>query len=138
MKRGPKPQLPAVKIEKGTYQACRDANRVEIVAPDALPTQPDWLTAAGEEVWMDDVGRATLLSEADTTLFGNYCNLQGCIIMAWRAVARGEEGASAPPIVAINQVTKMQELLGIASAKSRVIKIEKSGPSGNPFSKFRK
>ena len=58
MQRGPKPQLPATKLDKGTYQPCRDANRVEIIAPDALPQKPDWLTAAGEEVWMDEIGRA--------------------------------------------------------------------------------
>jgi hypothetical protein len=56
MQRGPKPQLPATKLDKGTYQPCRDANRVELIAPDALPQRPDWLTAAGEEVWMDTIG----------------------------------------------------------------------------------
>ena len=141
MQRGPKPQLPALKLEKGTYQPCRDGNRVELVAPDELPRKPDWLTAGGEEVWIDDVGRAAqvkLASEADTTMFANYCNLQGCIIMAWRAVASGDPEASPPPIAAINQVTKMQEYFGIAGAKSRVVKLDKGGPSGNPFSKFRK
>ena len=141
MNRGPKPQLPATKLDKGTYQPCRDANRVEIIAPDALPQKPDWLTAAGEEVWMDDIGRASqlrLLSEADTTMFGNYCNLQGCIIMAWRKLASGDPEATAPPIVAINQVTKMQEFFGIAGAKSRFLKMDKGGPSGNPFDKFKR
>jgi hypothetical protein len=78
MQRGPKPQLPAVKLEKGIFQPCCDGNRMELVAPDELPQKPDWLTAAGEEVWMDDIGRAAqmkLLSEADTTMFANYCNM---------------------------------------------------------------
>jgi hypothetical protein len=71
MKPGPKPKLPAVKMAQGTYQACRDANRVEVIAPDSMPQRPDWLTAAGEEVWMDDIARAAqmkLVSEADTTM----------------------------------------------------------------------
>jgi hypothetical protein len=128
-------------MQNGTYQPCRDDHRVEIVAPDALPQKPDWLTAAGEEVWIDDIGRAAqvkLACEADTTMFANYCNLQGCIIMAWRAVAAGLPEASPPPIAAINQVTKMQEYFGIAGAKSRVVKLDKGGPGGNPFSKFRR
>ena len=100
MNRGPKPQLPATKLDKGTYQPCRDANRVEIIAPDALPQKPDWLTAAGEEVWMDEIGRAAqmkLVSEADTTMFGNYCNLQGYIIMAWRKHRPANTSKRRPP-----------------------------------------
>jgi hypothetical protein len=71
-------------------------------------------------------------------MFGNYCNLQGCIIMAWRKLASGDPEATAPPIVAINRVTKMQEYFGIAGAKSRVLKMDKGGPSGNPFDKFKR
>jgi hypothetical protein len=128
MQRGPKPQLPSTKFDKGTYQPCRDANRLELVAPDALPQQPDWLTAAGEEVWMDVIGSIALskmATESDSVMLGNYCNLQGCINMAWRKLASGDPDAVAPPIVAINQVTKMQEYFGIAGAKSRVVKIDK-------------
>jgi hypothetical protein len=142
MQRGPKPQLPATKLDNGTYQPCRDANRVELVAPDALPQQPDWLTAAGEEVWMEDIGRASqvrLLSESDTTMFANYCNLQGCIILAWRTMASGDPDAAPPPISALEHVRKLQEYFGIAGAKSRVVKVEQGGgPSGNPFSKFKR
>jgi phage terminase small subunit len=86
---------------RGTYRTGRAA------------AKPDWLTAAGEEVWMDDIARAAqmkLVSEADTTMFGNYCNLQGYIIMAWRKLASGDPEAVAPPIVAINQVTKCLNL----------------------------
>jgi phage terminase small subunit len=128
-------------MAQGTYQACRDANRVEVIAPDSMPQRPVWLTAAGEEVWMDVIGsiaQMKMASEADAAMFGNYCNLQGCIIMAWRKLASGDPEATAPPIVAINRVTKMQEYFGIAGAKSRVLKMDKGGPSGNPFDKFKR
>jgi hypothetical protein len=32
----------------------------------------------------------------------------------------------------------MQEYFGIAGAKSRVLKMDKGGPSGNPFDKFKR
>jgi hypothetical protein len=129
-------------MEKGTYQPCRDHNRVELVAPDALPQQPDWLTAAGEEVWMDDIGRAAqmrLLSESDTTMFGNYCNLQGCIIQAWRALSCGDPAAAPPPISALDHVRKLQEYFGITGAKSRVVKIaDKGSPTADPYARFKR
>jgi hypothetical protein len=51
--------------------------------------------------------------------------------MAWR---NGE----VPPIAALAEVRRLAELFGIASAKSRVVKLDKGGPGGNPFSKFRR
>ena len=85
MKRGPKAQLPSEKMAKGTYQKCRDAGRVEVIEPLALPHQPDWLTAEAVEVWLDDIGRVKLATESDSTLFANYCTLQGGILKAVRA-----------------------------------------------------
>ena len=135
MQRRPKPQLPAMKLEKGTYQPCRDGNRMEIVAPDELLQKPDWLTAAGEEVWIDDIGRVGsvgLATELDTTLFGTYCNLQGAAILAWRA-------GGVPPIAALAEIRKLAEIFGIAGARSRI------GTSGagssaapNPFARFKR
>ena len=58
--------------------------------------------------------------------------------MAWRAVASGDPEAAPPPISALEHVRKLQEYFGIAGAKSRVVKVEKGGPSGSPFSRFRK
>jgi hypothetical protein len=40
---------------------------VELVAPDALPQRPDWLTAAGEEVWMDNIGPSNPAISASTS-----------------------------------------------------------------------
>ena len=112
MKRGPKAQLPSEKMAKGTYQKCRDAGRVEVIEPLALPQQPDWLTAEAVEVWLDDIGRVKLATESDSTLFANYCTLQGGILKAVRA-------NEMPPIAAFAEVRKMQEILGIAGARSR-------------------
>lgn len=132
MKAGRKPDLPSVKEARGTLQRCRDANRVEVIEPDALPAQPDWLTAAGEEIWQDEIGRVAsgrLVSERDSTMFANYCNLQGAIVMAWRA-------AEVPPAAHLMEARKMAEQFGIFSAKSRMqVKGSGEGTSSNPFMK---
>ena len=86
MKRGPKPDLPAERIARGTLSPSA-APGVELIEPHAMPAQPDWLTAEGEEIWMDDIGRVTasrMATEKDSTQFANYCNLQGAINKAWR------------------------------------------------------
>ena len=129
----PKRQLPSEKLAKGTYQSCRDAGVVEVIEPSGLPQRPDWLTAEGEEVWMDDVGRVAahrLVGEKDASAFGTYCNLMGATIKAWRA---GE----CPPIAAITETRKMQELFGIAGARSR-LKVASEQESSNPFSRHGK
>ena len=131
----PKRQLPSIRAERGTLRADRgDFDFVELAAPDDLPQRPDFLTAAGEEVWMDVIGEVTsnhLVSRRDTEMFATFCNLAGANRMAWRA---GE----VPPLSALAEMRRLAELFGIASAKSRVVKLDKGGPSGNPFSKFRK
>lgn len=132
MKRGPKPQLPSEKRARGTFQPVRDGNRVEVIEPNAMPMRPTWLTAEGEEIWLDDVGRVQpgkLVTEKDSTAFANYCNLQGLIVKCWKA---GE----APPITAIAEVRKQQELFGIGGAKSRmVLRGGDDKGSGNPFAR---
>jgi len=130
MKPGPKRQLPSEKAARGTTRRDRDANVVEIIAPDALPQQPDWLAGEAIEVWQDDLGRVTagrLVSEADTTIFTNYCNLQALVIRCFKA---GE----APPIAALAEVRKMQELFGIGGARSR-LQVKPDGKSTNPFAR---
>jgi hypothetical protein len=131
MKRGRKPDLPSVKAARGTFQPCRDAGKVEVIEPVGRMLQPDWLTAAGEEVWMDDIGRVShgrLVTERDTTMFANYCNLQGAINMAWRA---GE----VPPAAHLMEARKMAEQFGIFGAKSRVKVGDDGGQSSNPFTR---
>lgn len=132
MKRGPKPLTPAEKEARGTVQPVRDRDRVQIVEPAAMPVMPDWLTAEGQEVWLDDLGRVQanrLVTERDSTAFGNYCNLQGMIVRCWRA------GKEAPPITALAEARKMMELFGISGAKSRVSIKPTGSDGGNPFAR---
>lgn len=126
MQRGPKAQLPSEKKAKGTFQKSRDGQKVQIIEPMSTPQQPDWLTVEAQEIWLDDVGRVKLATEADSTLFANYCALQGFII---EAVRRGE----VPSISAFTEVRKMQEVLGIGGARSRVGLEPKGGKPGNVF-----
>lgn len=127
---GHKPGLPSEKLARGTYRPDRHAGLVEVIEPDSLPPRPDWLTTEGEEVWMDDIGRVSahrLVGEKDATVFGQYCNLMGACIKAWRSGA-------VPPVTAIAEARKMAELFGIAGARSR-LKIAADAAAANPFSR---
>ncbi len=131
MKRGPKAELPSVKLRRGTHQPCRDAGRIELIEPDALPVQPDWLTDDGRQIWLDDIGRISahrLASESDSTVFANYCNLQGAIVRAWRSGA-------VPPAAHLMEARKVAEQFGIFGAKSRVKSGGDGASSGNPFAR---
>ena len=129
MPRGRKPLAPSEKESRGTLIPSRDAGRGEIIAPNETVCRPDWLTAEGEMVWIDDFPRVQSVSgarEVDTTLFGNYCNLQGMINRRW-----GQD--ECPPITAMTEVRRMQEALRIAGPSSRVTKGGDEPKSGNPF-----
>lgn len=132
MKRGPSGETPSEKAARGTLRPCRDAYKMEIISPDALPVEPDWLTEAGRSVWLDDIGRVApgkLATEQDSTMFGNYCNLQGAIIMAWRT---GE----VPPTASLTEARKMAEQFGLFGRKSRVVSgAQPAGPAANPFAR---
>lgn len=131
MKRGPKAELPSVKAARGTFQPCRDGGKVQVIEPDQLPMEPVWLTEAGREVWLDEIGRvsvAKLATERDSTMFGNYCNLQGAIVQAWRA---GE----VPPAAMLTEARKMAEQFGLFGAKSRMNVAGNDGKSSNPFAR---
>lgn len=131
MKRGTKPLLPSEKAARGTLQPCRDAGKVEVIEPDALPVRPDWLTAAGDEVWLDEIGRVAggkLVSERDSTMFANYCNLQGAINLAWRS---GE----VPPAAHLMEARKLAEQFGLFGARSRMKVGGSDGQTANPFAR---
>lgn len=130
MKRGPKPQPPSEKRAKGTFQPCRGGDLIEISTPSDLPEKPDWLTTAGEEVWMDDISRVTvssLVTARDSTIFGNYCNLQGAINEAWRV-------GDVPPAAHISEARKMAEQFGIFGRKSRLVS-DPGADKTNPFAR---
>ena len=131
MKRGPKAEMPSVKLTRGTFRPSRDAVRVELIEPGALPIQPEWLTEAGREIWHDDVGRVSthrLVSESDSSLFATYCNLLGACTAAWKL-------GGVPPAAHLMEVRKLAEIFGIAGGKSRV-KAGGDGPkASNPFAR---
>lgn len=128
MKRGPKQQLPTVKDLKGTFRQDRDGGRVEIITPDSLPVEPDFLTPGGRLVWLDNIGRVAQTKQAtelDSETFGNWCNLQAMIRQAW-------EAGSAPPAAYLSESRKIAEQLGLFGAKSRV-GTKTSEQKKNPF-----
>lgn len=143
MKRGRKQLPPAVKAERGTFEPGRDAGRTEVLppgftvaTPQGLPQKPDWLTDAGGEVWLDDVGRVSthkMATESDSTMFAQYCNLQGAINMAWRA-------GSVPPAAHLMEARRMAEQFGLFGRKSRIISggLGTGEASNNPFNRLKK
>lgn len=132
MRRGPKPELPSSKRKRGTFRADRDSGALEIVSSIALPQQPDWLTEAGKEIWLDEVGRVSstgLATETDSAMFATYCNLQGACAEAWMT---GE----VPPASHLMEMRKLAEQFGLSGAKSRLIKGAQGGQAGgNPFAR---
>lgn len=138
MKRGIKPQLPSVKRERGTYRPYVDENKIEFtpvlsVAGDGMPERPTWLTAAGEETWMDNVSRCVPpLTQSDSIAFGIFCNLVGAI---GQAFASGE----VPPTAAIAEARKQAEHFGLFGAQSRIgDKRSTTIDQPNPFEKFKR
>ncbi len=129
MKRGPKPLLPSEKEARGTVQPVRDRNKIEIIEPASMPQMPDWLSAEAQEIWLEDLGRVTatrLVTEKDTSIFANYCAMQASIVKCFKA-------NEVPPITALAEVRKLQELFGIGGARSRVQVKAEPGAGGNPF-----
>jgi hypothetical protein len=100
----------------------------EIIEPDSLPQRPDSLTAAGEAVWLDNVGRVAagrLVTERDSTMFGAWCNLIGAIDLCWRA---GE----VPPSAHLTEARRLAEAFGLLGARSRLT-ARAARDESNPF-----
>jgi phage terminase small subunit len=116
MRPGPKPELPSVKANGGTFRPHRDRFKVEVVASGALPAKPDWLSAAGQTIWDENVARAAAVgvAEHDTVIFAFFCNLAGEIAQAVRA-------GKVVSVAAQTEVRRLGELLGLAGPKSRII-----------------
>ena len=116
MKGGRKAMPPSILAARGTSQPCRTDGRTEMVEPNSLPQQPEWLTEEGREVWLDEIGRLSgsrMGTEWDSTQFANYCNLQGRINLAWRTGA---------PVAmsALMESRRRAEQFGLFGTKSRV------------------
>jgi hypothetical protein len=133
MKRGPKPETPSTKLERGTFQPVRDGLKTEIVVPGSPPIQPDYLTAEAIDVWQEVVGRvmAAGVTEVDSALFARYCSLESLVRKAFNA------GGEPPPAAYLTVLRQHEELLRIAGPKSRVGGGGGSDGSkpGNPFAR---
>jgi phage terminase small subunit len=134
MRRGPKPELPSLKARSGTFRPHRDRFKVEILTSSTFPVKPDWLTAAGQTIWDENVARAAAIgvTEYDTVIFAIFCNLTGEIAQAVRA-------GKAVSVAAQTEVRRLGELLGLAGPKSRII-VDNPASEGarNPFARRRR
>ena len=133
MRRGRKSETPAVKANGGTFRPYRDRFKVEVLTSSALPVKPDWLSAAGELIWDENVDRAAKIGVTahDSVIFTIFCNLTGEIAQAVRA-------GKVVSIAAQTEARRLAELLGLAGPKSRVITGNSSPEAGlNPFARRR-
>jgi hypothetical protein len=105
MRRGPKPETPSVKANSGTFRPHRDRFKVEVVTPNTSPVKPDWLSAAGELIWRENITRAAALglTEHDSVIFALFCNLTGDI-------ARTMQGGKMVSIAAQTEARRLAEL----------------------------
>lgn len=129
MKRGPKQELPATKVARGTFRQDRDGDRAVIISPDTLPIEPDFLTGGGRLVWLDNIGRVAQTKQAtelDSEIFAVWCNLQAVIRST---MADG----GVPPAAYISESRKIAEQLGLFGARSRVGTKANEAKKANPF-----
>lgn len=129
MQRGTKPEVPDTKLARGTFRPCRDAGKVQIIAPGDPPMMPDFLTPEAEIVWQEVIGRvmAVGVSEPDSALLARYC--------AMEALSRKTLGMGEPiPAAMMTALRQYEELLRIAGPKSRV-GVKQDGQSANPFAR---
>lgn len=135
MKRGPKPQLPATKAQRGTLRKDRDGDAVvqpvQMIAAGDPPIMPDYLPPAAREVWIEELGRVMVagITERDSSLFATYCATEALVRAAYIS---GEP----PPAAYLTELRRMRELLGIAGPRVR----QGAKPGGatsneNPFAR---
>jgi hypothetical protein len=120
--------LPSEKLARGTSRPYRDAGVSELVETDSLPQRPDSLTAAGEAIWLDNVGRVAagrLVGERDSAMFGQWCNLIAALDQCWRA---GE----VPPCAHLTEARRLAEAFGLLGARSR-LSARAARADSNPF-----
>ncbi len=134
MKRGPKPESQQTKEHRGTNQPCRfNGQSMGVADPAALPEKPDWLTAAGEVIWSDDINRVAtnrMATANDSSMFATYCNLQGAIMLCWQS-------DEVPPAAHLVEARRLAEMFGLCGAKSRNV-AGNGGGGGEKSNPFRK
>ena len=129
MKPGPSPETPSTKLARGTFQPCRDGNKVQVIVAGDPPQMPDFLTPQAEIVWQETVGRVMQVgvAEPDSSFLARYC--------AMEALSRETLGKGDPiPASIMTALRQMEELLGIAGPKSRIGRVS-DGKSSNPFAR---
>jgi hypothetical protein len=84
----------------------------------ALPVKPNWLSAAGELIWDDNIARAATIgiTAHDTVVFAIFCNLTGEIAQAMRS-------GKMVSIAAQTEVRRVAELLGLAGPDTGLSKL---------------
>jgi hypothetical protein len=116
---------PSEKRARGTFQRCRDAGKLGMMEPASVPPEPDGLTAAGRQAWLEMLEHvAGQVSARDNILLGQLANLIGVCNQAWRS------GAT-PPIAALTELRQLCELFGLAGSRSRLLTVARSAE--NPF-----
>lgn len=129
MKPGRKRVPSAEKVARGTNQPCRRLPSVSVVSPSDLPQQPDWLTEGGQAQWLDNIGRVSgLAGEADSVMFGTFCNLAAACGAAWGA-------CDVPPAAHLAELRRLAELFGLTGPSSRPVKDKPL--TGNAFTRRR-
>lgn len=133
MKRGAKPQLPAIKAARGTLRKDRDGAKPlvgQVVGQGEPPITPDYLTAEARNIWLEELGRVMCggVGELDSSLFARYCSLEA---LARKAFKSGEP----PPAAYLTELRRMAELLGIAGPRVRQGQKQGSTPADNPFAR---
>jgi phage terminase small subunit len=121
--------LPSEKKQHGTFRPCRDGGRFELPEADTVPQKPDNLSAEAEAIWDEDLPRAIAagtVTELDSTLFRNYCNLQA-------AIDKCHAAGSVPPGAHLAEARRLQELLGLSGKRSRMTRENRAIDPRNPF-----
>ena len=129
MERGRKPEPVDTKLARGTFQPCRDAQKVQIIAAGDPPMMPEYLTPEAEIVWQETLSRVMSVgvAEPDSSLLGRYCAMEA---LARDTLRKGE----AIPASVMTALRQYEELLRIAGPKSRV-GVKPDGKPANPFAR---
>ena len=130
MRPGKKLTDPQRKKLTGTFKQCVDGatTTISTVLCD-IPVQPDWMSEEGKSVWAADLEKvvSTGLTSIDAGAFALYCETMAIFIQSVR---------SGQPVNAAyrSELRKQMELLSIAGARSRLIKMASPDQaSRNPF-----
>ena len=128
MRPGPKLQPVASKRARAVFEPGRHGRFRDVEVPRDLPSEPDWLTDAGRQMWLDIVPRVSAARSAielDSIALGTLANIAGACALAWRSGA-------VPPAAHLAELRRLSEVFGLCGHGSRVREVRTDdGP--NPF-----